>query len=206
MGIAADDATAMYLAHQQCVGGARKIYRNLGTGKTMNQIVGDERAKKNGMDGVTADAAVSMWGGKADRFAKKMGLASGGAWKPTGVPLQPAPATTYAPPPPPVPVVPSYLAGTSAPTPPPPYAPMQAFQTPAPPTIPQAPLQSSSVGLTSSLMPSMMPIQPVEPAPVTLESIIKRAADISGNKNRAGFGAPSIDPMTYDIMRLIENS
>jgi hypothetical protein len=207
LGIPVDDPAAMYLAHNQGAGGARSLYRSLGSGKTVNQILkSDEKAKKNAMDGLTADQAIAMWGGKADRFAKKLGLAPGGAWKPTDTvvssppKLPPTPQAT-------APVIPPYLSGTSAPTTPPPYAPMQAFQTPTPPqVIPQAPLQPQPTGLSSTLASTMMPIPPIEPEPVTLESIIKRAADISGNKNRAGFGVPSIDPMTYDIMRLIENS
>lgn len=201
-GIAPDDATAMYLAHQQGVKGARQIYNNLGTGKTINQILDDKRARNNGMDGMTADEALKLWGGKADRFAQKMGL---GARTPT---MASAPSTTPPPPITPYTMVPSYFTkqqdnqlsmmpvGLQKNTP-------FLFQ-----AIPPAPVQPPSMGLSSTLLgpPSAIPTPEAPPEDLNLASVIKRASDISGNKGRAGLGTASVDPMTYDIMKMIENS
>lgn len=209
LGIPVDDATANYMAHQQGVDGAKKVYNAVGSGKPIEQVIGAKAAKNNAMAGKSVDEALSMWGGKIAKADSKNGLsmptmASARTTPPMGI-QPPLPPAQVAPP-----KGPAYLTGETPSTTPTPYAPMlDPLAALLPP--PNAPIPSTPAPnmLSSTLIPSLgqMPGIPTpEPEPVTLASIIKQAADVSGNAGRNTLSSGGVDPMVYDIMRLIENS
>ena len=115
LGIPVDDATANYMAHQQGVGGARKVYNAIGSGKPIEQVIGAKAAKNNAMTGKSVDEALSMWGGKIAKAGSKNGLsmptmASARTTPPTG--LQPPPPIATQPT---APKLPTYLTGEAPP-------------------------------------------------------------------------------------------
>ena len=213
-GIPIDDPAAMYLAHNQGAGATRSIYRSLGTGKTINQLTNDEKARENGMDGMTAEQAIAMWGGKANRFAKNLGLSARGSTAVAPAPTPPkTPPTGLQPPPatqPTTPKLPAYLTGETPPLSPPPYAPMtDPLASLLPPPNAPTPSPPAPNMLSSTLMSGLGPMGGIplpEPEPVTLASITKQVADNAETSRRNTLSSSSVDPMVYDIMRLIENS